>query len=476
MNNDKGFFDTPEFLRLLKKYEQSRRDNSCCYFESDQLSDILSYYLYHEKTAEVEEVYAIAKRLHPGSPEVTKMEIRMLLSYGKPEAAIGLFEHLQYIDDDDTLLLKAEVHLALKDYKSSRRIAREILRRSTITDETAYDALEILLDCGFAQEVLSAADEGLTRYPGSHNLLEVKAESLIELQRTDEAIEIYNKLLDETPYSTFYWEQLGHIYYMIGRYGKALECFEYELTIDESIEYAKMMQGYCYHHLRDYSKSRELFTLLGQKYPKSIIPNFYTALADAYSGNRAEAIEAFDRTAAKAIEKSSGSSIEAMLALLNVAILHQQAGNYDTSATYMKEALRYTPSDESLKQIIAHKSPLYELRDKENMTFYDINASETKEWKLYEIIYRLGVQLLNQRASTLALSAFYMARTMSPDTTDIDAFIAYILYSLDETKEEFRRMVASALQGKSEKLFTLFDQPYNPDIMPDDFIAHLRRT
>ncbi len=475
MSNDKGFFDTPEFRELLKKYEQMKKENNCSYFETDQLSDILSYYLYHEKTTEVEEVYAIAKRLHPGSPEVTKMEIRMLLSYGKPEAAISLFERLQYIDDDETLLLKAETHLALKDYKSSRKLAREILRRSTITDETAYDALEILLDCGFAQEVLSAADEGLTRYPGSHNLLEVKAESLIELQRTDEAIEIYNKLLDETPYSTFYWEQLGHIYYMIERYGKALECFEYELTIDDSIEYAKMMQGYCYHHLHDYTKSKELFTRLGEKYPKSIIPDFYTALATAYTGNKAEAIEAFLQVAAKAIEKNSSGNIEAMLALLNVSILYLQTGNYDSSATYIKEALRYVPTDDSLKQIIAHRSPLYELRDKENMTFPDINSTETKEWKLYEILYRLGIQLLEQRANILALYALYMARTGAPDTADIDAYIAYILYTLGETKEEFREMTDSALQGKSEKLFFLFGQPYNADIMTDDFIKHIHR-
>lgn len=475
MSNDKGFFDTPEFRNLLKKYEQSRRDNSSCYFESDQLSDILSYYLYYEKTAEVEEVYATAKRLHPESPEVTKMEIRMLLSYGNTEAALGLFERLQYIDDDDTLLLKAEVHLALKDYKSSRKIARELLRRSTITDETAYEALEILLDCGFAQEVLAAADEGLKRYPDSINLLEVKAESLIELQHTDEAIKIYNKLLDETPYSTFYWEQLGHIYYMIGRFGKALECFEYELTIDENIEYAKMMQGYCYHHLHDYSKSRELFTRLGQKYPKSIIPDFYVALADAYSGNSAEAIEAFCRIATKGMEKSNNESIEAMLALLNVAILYQQAGNYDASSTYTKRAILQAPSNESIKQIIAHRSPLYELRDKENMTFTDINATETKEWKIHEILYRLGTQFLEQEANIPALTAFYIARPMTPDTTDIDAFIAYILYSLGETKEDFRRMVASALQGKSEKLFYLFGQPYNADIMPDDFIARIHK-
>lgn len=474
MSNDKGYFETPEFRELLKRYELMKRESGSLYFETDQLADILSYYLFHEKAQEVEEVYSLAKRLHPGSPEITKMEVRMLLSYGRPEAALPLLDKLQYVEDDETLLLKAEAHLAIKDYNRARSIAKELLRRSTITDETSYDALEIMLDCGFAQEVLSAANEGLTRFPGSHNLLEVKAESLIELQRTDEAIEIYNNLLDETPYSTFYWEQLGHIYYMIRRFGKALECFEYETAIDENIEYARMMQAYCYHHLRDYKKSNELFATLGDKYPKSIIPDFYLALGTAYSGESTSAIEAFQRVAAKAIAKEE-KSIEAMLALLNVALLFHNIGNIDSAIIYIKEALRYIPSRESLKQIMAHRSPLYELRDKENMTFPDINATETKEWHEYELMFNLSQQLFEQGAHPLALYTLYMARATAPDTADIDAYIAYILNLFDGRKEETTEMITSALQGKSERLFSLFKLPYSADITTEEFIKLIKR-
>ena len=471
MNNDKGYFETPEFRALLRKYEQMKQENSGLYFETDQLTDILSYYLFHEKTQEVEEVYTLAKRLHPGSPEITKMEIRMLLSYDRPEAALPLLDKLQYAEDEDTLLLKAEAYLALKDYKTARKIAREILRRSTITDEASYEALEILLDCGFAQDVLSTVNEGLLRHPDSRNLLEVKAESLIELQRTDEAIEIYNRLLDEEPYSTFYWEQLGHIYFMIRRFGKALECFEYESTIDDKIEYAKMMQAYCYHHLHDYEKSSKLFASLGDKYPKSIIPDFYKALAAAYSGNTS-AINDFKRVAAKGMAKGA-SNIETMLALLNVAMLYYKTGETDTAIIYLKEAIQYKPSCDSLKQIIANNSMLYELRDKENMTFPDINVSETKEWYEYEIMFELSKQLINKNFPLLALYTLHIARATAPDTAEIDAYIAYVLYRCDNKSEDFRRVISSALDGRSDSLFKLFNVPYSTDIMPEDFISRI---
>lgn len=475
MNNDKEYFDTQEFRDLLRRYEQMRRENNSLYFETDQLADILSYYLFHEKAQEVEEVYTFAKRLHPGSPEITKMEVRMLLSYGRPEAALPLLDKLKYAEDEETLLLKAEAHFAIKDYKTARSIARKLLRSSTITDEVSYEALEILLDCGFAQEVLSAADEGLYRHPDSRNLLEVKAESLIELQRTDEAIEIYNRLLDDTPYSTFYWEQLGHIYFMIRRFGKALECFEYETTIDESIEYAKMMQAYCYHHLQDYKRSKELFSSLGEKYPKSIIPDFYSALATAYSGETKAAIEEFLRVASKAAEKNGEESIEVMLALINVALLFNSTNNYDQAILYTKKALLCKPSCDSLKQIMANRTQFYELRDKENMTFPDINATETKEWHDYEIIFELARQLHKQEAYPIALYALHAARSTTPDTADIDAYIAHIRYTLNIEKDDTREIIASALQGKSEQLFRLFNLPYSADITTDEFIILIRK-
>lgn len=471
MNNDKEYFDTPEFRDLLKRYEQMKEENNNLYFETDQLADILSYYLFHEKAQEVEEVYTLAKRLHPGSPEITKMEVRMLLSYNSPEAALPLLEKLQYVEDEEILLLKAETYLAIKDFKTARRIARELLRRSTITDETSYEALEILLDCGFAQDVLSAAIEGLNRYPDSRNLLEVKAESLIELQRTDEAIEIYNKLLDEEPYSTFYWEQLGHIYFMIRRFGKALECFEYESTIDDSIEYAKMMQAYCYHHLRDYERSKKLFASLGDKYPKSIIPDFYQALATAYSSGAMSGISEFKRVAEKSAAK--GHNIETMLSLLNIALLLYRINEIDTAIIYIKEAMLYKPESHILKQIIANDSVLYELRDKENMTFPDINATESKEWQMYEIIFELGKQLIEKGALPLALHPLRITRNIAPDTAEIDAYIAYILYRSDSKNEEFKQMVASALEGKSDSLFRLFNVPYSSDIMPNEFISRI---
>lgn len=472
MSNDKGFFDTPEFRALLKKYEQMKEKGICSYLETHELSDIHSFYLYNGNSHEAANVFKLARQLHQGSPDITKMEIRAMLTLGHPEAALPMFENIEYDGDDETLILKAEVLLALKQYKASHKIAHDILRRCTITDDISYDAMEIMLDCGYAQEVLEKAEEGLKHHPENKNLMEVKAESLIELQKIDEAILIYNSLLDKEPYSTFYWEQLGHIYYMIERYGKAIDCFEYELTIDSNIEYAYMMQGYCYYHLKCYDKAIDIFDSFISKYPKSIIPRFYKALSLAYKGEIIQSMEEFCTTADYALLQQK-DGIEYMLSMINMAILNTKRDNMELAKECMSHAILYHAEPNEMKQVLLGGKPYYELRDKENMTFHDINTTENREWNTHELLSALGEQLINNKLYALALYPLYNAKAVAPDSTDIDAVIAFIIHKEKGDKKELESLVASALEGKSNKLFELFDMPYDSDITAEEFLQKI---
>ncbi len=467
MNYDKGYFDSPEFREILKRYEQAIRLNTTPYLGVDELIDLFSYFISVDKPENATNVLTLTRRLHPGTPECTKMEIRLLLYRGEAQEALRLFPTIGYTDDNDSLLLKAEILLALKDFKSARDIAIELLRNASNDSANSYEALEILLDCGFAHEALFICENLLRSFPRQRNLHEVKAECLIEMQRTNEAIEIYNKLLDDEPYNTFYWEQLGHIYYMIKRYGKALECFEYETTIDDNIEYARMMQAYCYYHLRNYEQAREIFRSIGEKYPDSSMPLFYIALSFYHEGEKELAKEIFSNITSIAQE----GTIEMMLARINRAIILDETGDAARADEAMAMAILMHP--DNMKQLILRDKLLYELRDKENLTFDDMNILEAKEWTASEELYRLGEHLVRHSHLTLAKRVFRYTRDFYTDTSDIDAYIAYILWHTGE-KENIEQAVENAIEGKSCILFELFDIPYNGNIMAKEFIKQIK--
>ena len=467
MNYEKGYFDTPEFRELLKRYEHAKAMNMHSYYAIDELVDLLSYYLYVEKHDEAEQILKIAGQIHPAAPENTKMEIKLMLSKGEAQRALELFAGIQYIDDNETKILHAEILLALKDFKNAREIAIDIIRNATPEQENLYEALEILLDCGFALDALYICEKALKLAPANRSLLEVKAECFIEMQRINEAIDLYNNLLDADPYSTFYWEQLGHIYYMVKRYGKALECFEYESTINDEIEYARMMQAYCYYHVGDYARTKEMFGWFKERYPQSVIPRFYIALSQYHEDDPQSAVESFKEI----IDIAPEGTIEMMLARVNKAMILDSIGEGTRAEEAISMAIMMHP--DNMKQLILRGTHLYELRDKENLIFSDMNALEQKEWTQEEELYELGVHLFEHGHPNLALRIFRYMRPFSHDTSDVDAYIANILWRNGE-REKVEPSIENAINGRSCTLFRLFGIPYDASITPQEFIARIR--
>ena len=161
MNYDKGFFDSPEFRELLKKYEQATSMGMHPYWGVYDLVDLMSYYLFIEKEESAETVLKEAQHLHPTAPETIKMEVKLLLYKGEAQKAMEKFSSIGYIDDDESRIIKAEIFIALKDFKNARNIALEILRKAQPEQDNIYEALEILLDCGFAVEALAICESQL---------------------------------------------------------------------------------------------------------------------------------------------------------------------------------------------------------------------------------------------------------------------------------------------------------------------------
>ena len=112
MNYDKGYFDTPEFRELLKRYEQAKAMNTSTYFGIDEFADLLSYYLYAENHSEAEEILSMAKQLHPSATETKKMEVKVLMSKGEAKEALKLFSTIEIIDNEARILL-GEIYIGL---------------------------------------------------------------------------------------------------------------------------------------------------------------------------------------------------------------------------------------------------------------------------------------------------------------------------------------------------------------------------
>lgn len=465
---DINFFNSQEFQELLKRYEQAIQEKETPYFEIDDLSDILSYYIFAMKFKEAERVVTIAERLFRNSAEYIKMTARFMLCTGRPEQTLQHLSKFEYLNDNEIRRLQAEAFLLLKDFDNAKRHALDILRSSENDPESMHDALSIIIECGYVNEALAFCESILKNRPAEKALLDIKAECLTDLQRSDEAIETYNALLDEEPYNTNYWERLGHLYYIIGRNAKSLECYEYHNTIQEGLDYVKIMEGYCYFQLRNYRLAREYFEWCRQNSPEvSMQALFYTALSYYYEGEKEKALETLENFIGKANE----NSIEITLARINKAMILDERGESSRAEEAISLALLMIPGN--LEQLLLTGKHLYEPRDSENVTNADLDIFEKREWKLKDELFCLGEHLVRHNHLLPAKKVFeYLIQNGSEDS-DTHAYLAYIIFRT-EGKENISEHVRNAVYDKSDILFELFDVPFSSNITTEEFIAKIK--
>lgn len=96
------------------------------------------------------------------------------------------------------------------------------------------------------------------------------ANCYIHLTKYDKAIDIYNKLLEETPYNKELWYFLANLYILKGQIYKAKEYLEFVLSIDNNSETAITILAEIYSKLHDYGNSLYYYNKLLDINPDNI--------------------------------------------------------------------------------------------------------------------------------------------------------------------------------------------------------------
>lgn len=462
---DTSFFKSKEFRTLLERYEQMREYGMNSYFSSDDLLEIASYYLFKNRAADAENVISYARKLYPGDTQITEAEIRTLLSRGEVQEARRKLNAISVMDTPELQLLKAEVDMADGGDSSISRL-NAIMEETNLRDDLALNTLDVMIKGGFLAEALSWIEKGLRKYPKEVSLLEAKADCLVELRRMQEALALYNSLLDNNPYNYFYWEQLGYIYYVTGRYGKAIECFEYELTTNEDAEYAKMMQAYCHYYLKDYQKAYDAFCELTAMYPGNVVSTFFAALSLCGLKRYGEALRFFEDL------QLSGelTTTEALIVDINRTLIYDTAGNSEGANMMMEKLLSFDVPD--INMLALHGAGFLEIHDKESLLLRHMEVVEREPRNRDEILLEFALYIYSYGHTSLAVTVLKHAREKMYDSADVDSYLVYMLCHSGRMDEALP-YIESAIDGKSNILFDLFGSKYDAMVSAQDFLARL---
>jgi tetratricopeptide (TPR) repeat protein len=363
---DDNIYQSKEFKEYLRKYEAACLSGSSVYLEPDELTNIAEYYHLHGKHEQALKAADLAIQMFPGATAPLAFRARYaLLAKGDFQEALGYTEMIIDKHDLDYYYLKAEILIA--DNRETEANAYLTERESGLDDE---DRDDFILDVAmlFADyDKIELAQQWLARSKDVDEPDYKELQGIIAMSKGNyaESERIFNKLIDDNPYSVPYWNQLASSQYMRNDPAASVESSSYSLAIDPEDPDAVINKANGLLLLGNHDEALKYYRLFKRLQPQSEVGDMGIGAIMTSQNRMQEALRHYERAESICPRKSSNlTEIYRQEFLLNAAL-----GHFTKAYAYVEKLRHQLGVSESELAIL--QGYLYLLRD-------DIDTA--KEW------------------------------------------------------------------------------------------------
>ena len=302
------------------------------YFDTEELEDIIIYYLELGDISYAELAVNFGLKLHPNSIEIKTKQLEVLLELEDYSRAKTLIEELKPSckESTDFLVCCAKYYSNLGNPKKSIEFCEKAL---TLEEE------ENFLHNFIADEYVNLGDpfNALKHYkmalkadPNDEYALENSMLCYNDLKKGDEAIAFLNEYLDDFPFSETAWYEYGQFYFNRKNYEEAIKGFDYILAINSSSVGVYANKAACYEALGNFAKAIEVYhEMLELEYTKAF--TFYKiGLCYKEMKQPVQALSAF--------QKSLIEDPQFYLAMMEQSYIYEEMGGMKEALHFAKEA------------------------------------------------------------------------------------------------------------------------------------------
>ncbi|MDR0660995.1 MAG: tetratricopeptide repeat protein [Prevotellaceae bacterium] len=227
-----------DITSLIERYEKMHQDGQLCYFDVEDFESIISYYLYKNSTERARIAIDDGMHLHPSSLELKLKLIEVEVEDECWQNALSLIGEIKSY----AFSFKAEIAVLEARAMLLQQNVDEAIATIDHLIETHLNVKDIDLQT-FAGDLLNVSEyahaarylEFMRKHYGNiGNLLLDLAYCYERLDDRERAIKIYQKYLDENPFSTLAWFELAKLYEQDRQYGNAIQAYDFVLTIDSA--------------------------------------------------------------------------------------------------------------------------------------------------------------------------------------------------------------------------------------------------
>lgn len=246
-------------LVCVQRYEAMLASKGQQFFDVEEFELIIDHYLERNEPRLAERAVSFAKRLHPSALDITFCEAVVMMSLGRLSKAMNLLDAVEKVEpwNEEVQLNKAGIFSQQRNHRRSVEHYKKAL-------ELAEEGLdEIYLDLAFEHENLEEFQEAISclqsalEYNPENEAVLYELAYCYDLANGDEAcIAYFTAFVDEHPYSSVSWYNLGNVYAKLERYEESEHALDLALAIDDRFSSAW------------FSKARNL--LLASRYEEAI--------------------------------------------------------------------------------------------------------------------------------------------------------------------------------------------------------------
>lgn len=260
---EKDYYDSNEFLTLLRKYEETLAAGKTPYFDSDDIADLIEYYWSIGEDKKAIEAMELGLKMHPGEIGPLAFKARLALYEDKDaDKAQKIAEQITDTTDIEYLFLKLEILLGQNKIEDAILLVNKEL--SNITDIDDYNAFvkdcaEIFNNFGLGQKAIEWMMEN-TKFHRPDEIKEIIGRTFFNNGEYEKSKKVFNELLDKDPYSGTYWNDLSSAQMLSGEIEEAIHSAEYAIAINPDDTDALRMKAEALFDLENYEESLKFFT------------------------------------------------------------------------------------------------------------------------------------------------------------------------------------------------------------------------
>ena len=243
----------------VEKYESMLEAHNSVYFDSEEFEYIIDHYTQHNQLKRSRQAVEMAMAQHPESNMLKIKYARQYLLENDAQRAFDIMQHVERDDDDDPdyfltlgscLAVLGKSKEALENYFSALPYFDED-EKFDLYNAIAYEYQRLKkfdLALEFYNKALPFAEDVDTLYH------EIRC-CYLSAGRKEEALDYFQNLIDEDPYNSKAWTNIGDVYRMMGQYEESIDPYEYALSIDPEDLWANMHLADIYYDLGRYKEA-----------------------------------------------------------------------------------------------------------------------------------------------------------------------------------------------------------------------------